>query len=36
MEALKQFREDMELTQNEFAKNIGVSTSFYVKIELRG
>lgn len=35
MEVLKQFREDMKLTQNEFAKSIGVSTSFYVKIELR-
>lgn len=35
MEILKEFRESMELTQNEFAKNIGVSTSFYIKIELR-
>lgn len=35
METLKEFRESMELTQNEFAKSIGISTSFYVKIELR-
>lgn len=35
MEALKEFRERMNLTQNEFAKNIGISLSFYVKIELR-
>jgi len=35
MEVLKEFREKMKLTQSEFAENIGVSTSFYVKIELR-
>lgn len=35
MEMLKQFRESKKLTQNEFAENIGISTSFYVKIELR-
>ncbi len=35
MEILKEFRESMELTQKEFAKSIGVSRSFYIKIELR-
>lgn len=35
MEILKEFRESIGLTQNEFAKSIGVSTSFYIKIELR-
>lgn len=35
MECLKEFRENMKLTQSEFAKNIGVSPSFYIKIELR-
>ena len=35
MEILKEFRESIKLTQNEFAKSIGVSTSFYIKIELR-
>lgn len=35
MEFLKEFRESLGLTQDEFAKNIGVSTSFYTKIELR-
>ena len=36
MKMLKEFRENMKLTQSEFAENIGVSLSFYVKIELRG
>lgn len=35
MEVLRTFRERMKLTQNEFAESIGVSTSFYIKIELR-
>lgn len=35
MKMLKEFRENLGLTQNEFAKNIGISTSFYIKIELR-
>ena len=35
MEILKEFREKLELTQSEFAENIGISTSFYIKIELR-
>lgn len=35
MEILKEFREIMGLTQNEFAESIGISTSFYIKIELR-
>lgn len=35
MEVLKEFREKKNLTQNEFAKSIGVSVSFYIKIELR-
>lgn len=35
MNILKEFRESINLTQSEFAENIGVSTSFYVKIELR-
>lgn len=35
MEVLKEFRENKNLTQSEFAKNIGVSASFYTKIELR-
>lgn len=35
MEILKKFRESINLTQNEFAESIGVSTSFYTKIELR-
>lgn len=35
MDILKEFRESMKLTQSEFAENIGVSTSFYIKIELR-
>lgn len=35
MEILKGFRENLKLTQNEFAESIGVSTSFYIKIELR-
>ena len=35
MDVLKKFRESMELTQNEFAENIGVSVSYYIKIELR-
>lgn len=35
MEILKKFRENLNLTQSEFAKDIGVSTSFYIKIELR-
>lgn len=34
VEILKEFRESMKLTQNEFAENIGISTSFYIKIEL--
>ncbi len=34
MDILKKFRESMNLTQSEFAKNIGVSVSFYIKIEL--
>ena len=29
MDILKEFRESMKLTQNEFAESIGVSTSFY-------
>lgn len=35
MEILKEFRESMNLTQNEFAKKIGVSLSFYIKVESR-
>lgn len=35
MHILKEFRENLKLTQNEFAESIGVSTSFYIKIELR-
>ena len=35
MEILKEFRENKKLTQSEFAKSIGVSVSFYIKIELR-
>lgn len=35
MQVLKEFREEIKLTQEEFAKNIGVSKSLYVKIELR-
>ncbi len=35
MRILKQFRESMKLTQQEFAESIGVSASFYIKIELR-
>lgn len=35
MNILKEFRESMKLTQSEFAESIGVSTSFYIKIELR-
>lgn len=35
MKILKEFRERLKLTQNEFAESIGVSTSFYIKIELR-
>ncbi|MGN1298309.1 MAG: helix-turn-helix domain-containing protein [Clostridia bacterium] len=35
MNILKEFRENMKLTQSEFAKSIGISTSFYIKIELR-
>lgn len=35
MEILKEFRENLKLTQSEFAENVGVSTSFYIKIELR-
>ncbi len=35
MEMLKEFRENMNLTQSEFAESIGVSVSFYIKIELR-
>ena len=35
MDILKEFRESMKLTQSEFAKSIGVSASFYIKIELR-
>lgn len=34
MNELKKFRESLELTQNEFANNIGVSASYYIKIEL--
>ena len=35
MEILKEFRENKDLTQSEFAKSIGVSVSLYIKIELR-
>lgn len=35
MNILKEFRENLKLTQSQFAKNIGISTSFYIKIELR-
>lgn len=35
MEILKEFRESMKLTQNEFAEGMGISTSLYTKIELR-
>lgn len=35
METLREFREKTKLTQNEFADSIGVSASYYVKIELR-
>lgn len=35
MQELKDFREKLKLTQNEFADSIGVSASFYIKIELR-
>ena len=35
MEVLKEFRENKNLTQSEFAKGIGISTSLYIKIELR-
>ena len=33
MEILKKFRESLNLTQSEFAECIGVSASFYIKIE---
>lgn len=33
MKTLKEFRESKHLTQNKFAKDIGISTSFYIKIE---
>lgn len=32
---LKEFRENLKLTQNTFAENLGVSTSLYTKIEAR-
>lgn len=35
MNKLKEFREKMKLTQNDFAKSIGISTSLYTKIETR-
>jgi len=35
MEIVKEFRKNLKLTQSEFAKSIGVSTSYYIKIELR-
>lgn len=35
MEVLKEFREKMNLTQNEFARSIDVSTSLYIKVEIR-
>lgn len=35
MEILKEFRENLKLTQTEFAKSINVSPSYYIKIELR-
>lgn len=35
MDILKEFRESMKLTQSEFADNIGISPSYYIKIELR-
>ncbi len=35
MGVLKNFRENIGLSQNEFAESIGVSTSLYIKIELR-
>ena len=35
MKILKEFRESMDLTQNEFAEKIGVSVSFYIKVESR-
>ena len=35
MEELKKFRESYNLTQREMAKVIGVSSSFYEKIENR-
>ncbi len=35
MDMLKKFRENIGLTQSEFARNISVSPSYYIKVELR-
>ena len=35
MEVLKEFREKLGLTQIAFAENIGVSFSYYTKVENR-
>lgn len=35
MNILKDFREKLNLTQQAFAESIGISTSFYIKLELR-
>ena len=35
MEELKRFRNELGLTQTEFAKEIGISASFYIKVESR-
>ncbi len=35
MNMLKEFRENMKLTQSVFAETIGVSMSLYTKIEAR-
>lgn len=35
MDVLKEFREKLGLTQNTFAENIGVSLSYYTKVEVR-
>ena len=34
MNELKKFRENLGFTQNEFADSIGISASYYIKIEL--
>ncbi|WP_333888261.1 helix-turn-helix transcriptional regulator [Clostridium sp.] len=31
---LKQFRNSLKISQESFAKKLGISTSFYIKVEL--